>query len=85
LDKTFFNLKHDIFICTVYIPPQNSSSESQINIDHFENLQNDISKFASKGNIILCGDFNARIGVVEDLIDNKFLKDDKYTTLSLDQ
>jgi hypothetical protein len=33
----------------------------------------------------LCGDFNARIGVVEDFVDNKFLEDDKYITPSLDQ
>ena len=85
LNKTFFNLKHDIFICTVYIPPQNSSRESRLNTDHFENLQNNIYKFASKGNIILCGDFNARIGIVEDFVDNKFLEDDKYITPSLDQ
>ncbi|CAB4010325.1 Hypothetical predicted protein, partial [Paramuricea clavata] len=63
----------------------NLSRESRLNTDHFENLQNNIYKFASKGNIILCGDFNARIGVVEDFVDNKFLEDDKYITPSLDQ
>ena len=61
MDKMFFKLKHDIFICTVYIPPQNSSRESRLNIDHFEKLQNNIYKFANKGSIILCGDFNARM------------------------
>ena len=84
MDKTFFKLKHDIFICTVYIPPQNSSRESRLNIDHFEKLQNNIYKFANKGSIILCGDFNARMGTVEDFIDNKHLEDDIFAPFSFD-
>ena len=84
MDKTFFKLKHDIFICTVYIPPQNSSRESRLNIDRFEKLQNNIYKFANKGSIILCGDFNARIGTVEDFIDNKHLEDDIFAPFSFD-
>jgi exonuclease III len=64
LDKTFFKLPHDIFICTVYIPPQYSSRETRINIDHFESLQNSIDKFTMLGKVVLCGDFNARTGVL---------------------
>ena len=85
MDKTFFKLKHDIFICTVYIPPQNSSRELRLNIDHFEKLQNNIYKFPNKGSIILCGDFNARIETVEDFIGNKHLEDDIFAPFSFNQ
>jgi exonuclease III len=34
LDKDFFNLTQDIFICSVYIPPQNSPREHRLNINH---------------------------------------------------
>ena len=59
LDKSFFNLTNDIFVCSVYIPPQNSSREIRLNTDHFENLRNYIHKFSALGDVILCGDFDA--------------------------
>lgn len=65
LEKTFFNLISDIFVCTVYIPPQNSSQEIRLNTDRFENLQK-YNKFLVLGDIILCGDFNARTGNLDD-------------------
>ena len=33
----------------------------------------------------MCGDFNARIGTVEDFIDNKHLEDDIFAPFSFDQ
>ena len=38
LDKTFFSSPYDIFICSVYIPPQNSTRETRLDIDHYEIL-----------------------------------------------
>ena len=55
-------MSHDIYICSVYVPPQNSSRELRTNIDHFECLQEKIYKFGTLGKILLCGDFNARTG-----------------------
>ena len=31
LDKSFFKMSHDIYICSVYVPPQNSSRELRTN------------------------------------------------------
>ena len=45
--KDFFNLTQDIFICSVYIPPQNSPREHRLNINHFETLQNYISLYSN--------------------------------------
>ena len=59
---TFFNLTSDIFICSVYIPPKNSSREIRLHMDHFKNLEKSIFKFSALGEIIFCGDFNARTG-----------------------
>lgn len=55
-------MKQDLFICSVYIPSQNSSREHRLDCDHFESLQQSIYKFSKLGSIILCGDFNARMG-----------------------
>ena len=73
LDKTFFKLLHDIFICSVYIPPQNFSLEKRCDTNHFERLQEKNYKFSRLGEIILCGDFNARIGIFDDYIYDPFL------------
>ena len=40
-------MSHDIYICSVYVPPQNSSRELRTNIDHFECLQEKIYKFGT--------------------------------------
>ena len=39
-------------------------------IDYFTILIENISKYQDKGKIILCGDFNSRIGNLIDLISN---------------
>jgi exonuclease III len=68
LQKDFFNLKHDIYICSVYIPPQNSSREKRLEVDHFSVLQESIYKFSNMGEVLLCGDFNARLGNLVDFV-----------------
>ena len=58
LNKTFFGLNEDVYLCAVYIPP--------INSNHFDNdfsiLEEEINFFSDKGNIILAEDLNARTG-----------------------
>ena len=66
LDKTFLHIEKDIFLCAVYIPPRDSP---YFNPDIFDELQNDITKFSSKGFGLLEGDFNARTGCAQDFID----------------
>lgn len=81
LDKKFFNLQYDVFCCSVYIPPQNSLREKRINIDHFSVLQDKIYNFSKKGKIILCGDFNARVGNLNDYeCDDNFVVDGDFHT-----
>ena len=61
LDKSFFNLEKDIYVCSVYIPPSNSTfCSSYKGNDPFDELQQQISFYSRKGDIILNGDFNAR-------------------------
>ncbi len=63
LDKTFFNLTRDIFLVNIYIKPHNSSASSDQNNgkDSFKNIENIINELRGEGEVILCGDFNARI------------------------
>ena len=58
LDKIFFGLSQDVYLCAVYIPP--------ISSPHYDNdfisLEGEVSTFSSKGKIVLIGDFNSRTG-----------------------
>ena len=71
-------MKRDLFICSVYIPPQNSPRERRLDRDHFQSLQENIYKFSKLGSIILCGDFNARIGDLDDCIKNTSVLEDFF-------
>ena len=67
LDKQFFGLEKDLYLCAIYIPPQNSVHANDDLID----LENEISKLSCLGEISLIGDFNARIGSSDDFISDE--------------
>ena len=35
MSKGFFNFSNDIYVCSIYIPPSNSSREKNVQTDHF--------------------------------------------------
>ena len=68
LDKTVFDLDDDIFLCTIYMSPQASSIFNWKDINLYQLLEKDITKYTKFGSIILTGDFNARIRSELDVI-----------------
>ena len=63
LDHTFFNVKRDIYIINVYARPENSSGDSiSTGINTIQDCYDTICNLPENGEILLCGDFNARIG-----------------------
>ena len=74
LCKTFFCLTEDIFLCYIYDPPACSSYTQSLKEDLLDLIEKDISTYSQKGQIILAGDFNARINASEqDFIINENL------------
>ena len=76
ISKDLMNLAVDIYACAVYIPPVNSK---YFNSDVFEVLESDISLFLQNGEILLCGDFNARTGNYTDSVEtegNRFISEE---------
>ena len=69
LCKTFFGLKTDLYICSLYISPA-SSGYSQRRDDIFSLIENDIVKYSSLGDCLIMGDFNARTNIQPDYIEN---------------
>ena len=77
LSKYVFGYTNDTYICGLYIPPHNSS---HFNSDIFDQLQTDVTNYATKGFILLLGDFNARTGNYTDTVSkdgNDNIKNDR--------
>ena len=64
LEKTFFGLADDIYLCGIYIPPLSSPHYD----NEYQNLEYEISILSTKGKIMLMGDFNSRISTYPDFI-----------------
>ena len=66
-------------MCFLHIPPENSSYTVK-NGDDFDTLINDMCKYSSSGDHMLCGDFNARTASDPDFIqyanNDKFMQND---------
>ena len=72
-DKKYFNLINDIYICACYIPPEGSSvytNNTDVNIDPYQLIEEDIIRYQELGDIMLMGDFNARTACNIDFIEN---------------
>ena len=62
LSKDFFGFDKDLFICYTYLAPSNSSYVKRNNLDILSILQRDVGKYSQMGDILICGDLNARTG-----------------------
>ena len=65
INKSYAKTMKDLYICGLYIPPNNSNYYYP---ELFEELEKDILNFATKGSILLMGDFNARTGKYSDSV-----------------
>ena len=55
-----------VFICVCYLPPA-ASSRGDKSHDVFDILRSQCLKYQDKGEYMICGDFNARIGSLNDM------------------
>ena len=67
LEKSFFNLDENIYICGCYTQPEDSVYAIK---DVFDTIENDISDFARLGKVVIMGDLNARTGNLLDYVIN---------------
>ena len=62
LDKSYFGVKNDVFLCAAYISPQNSTSDRDITAEEkFDQLRNELDYYSALGEIAIIGDLNSRI------------------------
>jgi len=68
LDKAFFGLENNIYLCAAYLPHGNSCYLVEREQDVLESIESDITKYTHDGYIMLLGDLNARTGTLSDYI-----------------
>jgi hypothetical protein len=68
MDRTFFKLNKDIYVATIYISPEHSSSNVDGIEPIYEQLIADVVKFSSLGHFIVQGDFNAYTNTKQDFV-----------------
>ena len=68
--KDFFGLESDLYISSCYMLPENSSILTWRDLGVCDALEIDITKYSSLGNILICGDLNARTGLLQDFVEN---------------
>lgn len=57
-----------VYICVIYIPPDNGPRGNQNFAKCLELLEGDCVKFRKMGKVVVMGDFNARIGSFQSMV-----------------
>ena len=68
IDKTFFSLESDLYLCGLYLWPDESPITSVFDDDVFDILSSDVYFFDQYGSVLLAGDWNCRVGHKGDFI-----------------
>ena len=86
LNKAFFNLQADLFLINAYIKPsQTSTLTSDIKgLDTLKDLDQLVNQVLGTGDVLLCGDYDARIGIEPDLIINDTDGSDSFIPIPSD-
>ena len=68
LDKNYFGLNNDLYLCTVYIPPRNSPTYvvSDDGKDMHDTIAREIGIFSTLGDVAMIGDMNSRVGSIQE-------------------
>ncbi len=87
LDKHFFGLDTDIYMCNAYIVPRDSPYFTHQDTDVMSILRQEINKYALMGDILLIGDLNSRIGLFQEPNNDteEIVRDTDYASMSSDQ
>lgn len=81
VQKEVTNLNNDLYLAFLYVPPCNSSYGKANGKDIIQKLEKHIEFFSCKGKVLICGDFNARVGNYSDLLEKE---DEPYIPLPHD-
>ena len=83
MKTTFFNFENDHYYCICYIPPEKSKLYTDMcvmqDLDFFDQIADDARNYENQGEIFLSGDFNSRVGLMPDFVEQTGL--DRFVDL----
>ena len=72
-----YNSRDDVFLCSVYIPPQRSRVIRSMDIDMFDEIERGVEKYTQHGKICIVGDMNSRTATIDDfIVADRYINDD---------
>ena len=81
LNSSFFQKQSDIFLCCAYVPCNNSVYFKMGDTDRLDKLNEDIEKYSPRGEILIIGDLNSRLGnLQEECYYLDHIEDDNFET-----
>ncbi|MEW8545054.1 MAG: reverse transcriptase family protein [Candidatus Thiodiazotropha sp.] len=83
IDSQLIQGDTDLLVCYCYLRDKNSRVLRHEDIDLYEILENDISKYKNEGKILVTGDLNSRTGLHEQFSD--VLEYDRYIVSGIDE
>ena len=70
LDRNFFGLEKDIYVCCAYLPHERSCYIDKHELDIVDVIESEIEKYSKDGYIYFVGDLNGRCASLLDFIEN---------------
>ena len=68
IQKEFFGLEKDIYVCFVYAAPLDSCYTKKLEYDILDKVEEYILKFNKEGDVLLAGDLNAKTNIENDFV-----------------
>ena len=65
-----FNLEHDVFCLFTYVPHENNVFYNTYDVEMFNLIEQDVAKYITQGSVMAMGDWNSRVGLNLDFIEN---------------
>lgn len=79
ISADLFPFEENVYICHIYMPPNNSKVFRSSQIDFFEELELSIVKYSNLGKIFITGDLNSRTSNSPDYFDfDKYIDNDFF-------
>ena len=83
LEKDFFGFDKNLYLCCCYLIPQHSSTFTWNDINNCEILETEVLYHSNLGNVLICGDLNARTGDLKDFVPNDNENESSFETIPL--
>ena len=77
-----FNLEYDVFCLFTYVPHENNVFYNTYDVEMFNLIEQDVAQYSTQGSVMAMGDWNSRVGLNLDFIENDDIDNDVRNILN---